>query len=142
MNITTKVPCGLVLDLGHVWTVYRYSGAWRNQCLESFFEAFLEQFPLERVIQIHIAGLDCHPHIPTQVGSGTFENPPEWIDAHEAPIPDELLILLARVIREPRLFNLKGIALEVDNKQIPLICREMKTVLNQLQNTRLIFWKI
>ncbi len=133
-NITAMAPCGLVLDLGHVWTVYRYSGAWRNQCLESFFEDFLEQFPLERVIQIHIAGLDCHPHIPTQVGSGLFDHPPYWIDAHEAPIPDELLMLLARVVREPRLLNLKGIALEVDNKPIPLICREMKTVLTMMES--------
>ncbi len=133
-NITAMAPCGLVLDLGHVWTVYRYSGAWRNQCLESFFEAFLEQFPLERVIQIHIAGLDCHPHILTQVASGPHENPPNWIDAHEAPIPDELLMLLARVIGEPRLLNLKGIALEVDNKQIPLICREMKTALKMMES--------
>ena len=132
-NITSLAPCGLVLDLGHVWTVYRYSGAWRNQCLESFFEAFLEQFPLERVIQIHIAGLECHPHILTQLLAGQHQNPPAWIDAHEAPIPDELLMLLARVIQEPRLMNLKGIALEVDNKQIPLICGEMKTVMELLQ---------
>ena len=132
-NITAKAPCGLVLDLGHVWTVYRYSGAWRNQGLEAFFEDFLEQFPLERVIQIHIAGLDCHPHIFTQAGSERYENPPDWIDAHEAPIPDELLMLLARVIREPRLLNLKGIALEVDNKPIPIICREMQTVLKMMK---------
>ena len=133
-NITALAPCGLVLDLGHVWTVYRYSGAWRTQGLESFFQDFLEQFPLERVIEIHIAGLDCHPYIPTQVGSGSFDNPPDWIDAHEAPIPDELLMLLARVIKEPRLLNLKGIALEVDNKQIPLICREMKAVLKMMES--------
>ena len=133
-NITAKAPCGLVLDLGHVWTVYRYSGAWRKQSLEAFFEDFLEQFPLERVIQIHIAGLDCHPHILTQVGSERYKNPPDWIDAHEASIPDELLMLLAWVIREPRLLNLKGIALEVDNKQIPLICREMKTVLKIVES--------
>ncbi|MBA3968276.1 MAG: DUF692 family protein [Nitrospirales bacterium] len=128
-DITAMAPCGLVLDLGHVWTVYRYSGAWRNQGLESFFEDFLEQFPLERVIEIHIAGLDCHPNIQTKLGPEPHGNPPNWIDAHEAPIPDELLMLLARVIGEPRLLNLKGIALEVDNKHIPLICREMKTVM-------------
>lgn len=131
-NIAAMAPCGLVLDLGHVWTVYRYSGAWRNQCLESFFEAFLEQFPLERVIEIHIAGLDCHPHIRTQMASGSPGSPPNWIDAHEAPIPDELLMLLARVVAEPRLLNLKGIALEVDNKEISLMCREMKTVMEIL----------
>ena len=131
-NIAAMAPCGLVLDLGHAWTVYRYSGAWRNQCLESFFETFLEQFPLERVIEIHIAGLDCHPNIFTQLGAEPHGNPPDWIDAHEASIPDELLMLLARVIGEPRLLNLKGIALEVDNKPIPLICREMKTVMEIL----------
>ncbi|PJA78472.1 MAG: hypothetical protein CO149_03890 [Nitrospirae bacterium CG_4_9_14_3_um_filter_51_5] len=132
-NVTAMAPCGLVLDLGHVWTVYRYSGAWRNQCLESFFEAFLEQFPMERVIQIHIAGLDRHPEILNLVTLEHHQNPPAWIDAHEAPIPEELLMLLARVVREPRLLNLKGIALEVDNKQIPLICREMKMVMKMLE---------
>lgn len=132
-DITAMAPCGLVLDLGHVWTVYRYSGAWRNQDLESFFEAFLEQFPLERVIQIHIAGLNCHPHVLTQMASGPPESPPNWIDAHEAPIPDELLMLLARVVAEPRLLNLKGIALEVDNKEVSLMCREMKTVMEMLE---------
>ncbi|MCA9500678.1 MAG: DUF692 family protein [Nitrospira sp.] len=132
-NIAAMAPCGLVLDLGHVWTVYRYSGAWRNESLESFFDVFLQQFPLERVIQIHIAGLDCHPNLRTQDSVGLHESPPNWIDAHEAPIPDELYILLARVIGEPRLLNLKGIAVEVDNKQIPLICREMRTVMNMVK---------
>lgn len=42
-------------------------------------------------------------------------------------------MLLARVIGEPRLCNLKGIALEVDTKQIPLICREMKTVMEMVK---------
>jgi hypothetical protein len=132
-RVVAMAPCGLVLDLGHVWTVYRYSDAWRSQDLQSFFEAFLEQFPLERVIQIHIAGLDCHPTILNRLASGPHQNPPAWIDAHEAPIPEELLQLLARVVREPRLINLKGIALEVDNKQISLICREVKTIMEILE---------
>ncbi|HNP60526.1 MAG TPA: DUF692 family protein [Nitrospirales bacterium] len=131
-NISAKSPCGLVLDLGHVWTVYRYSGAWRKQGLESFFEAFLEQFPLERVIEIHIAGLDCHPNIHTGLDAEPH-GPQNWIDAHEAPIPDELLMLLTRVLGDSRLLNLKGIALEVDNKPIPLICREMKMVMEMVE---------
>lgn len=132
-KVTAMAPCGLVLDLGHVWTVYRYTGAWRSQNLESFFETFLEQFPLERVIQIHIAGLDCHPGILKDSESGQHQNPPAWVDAHEAPIPKELLKLLARVAQEPRLINLKGIALEVDNKRISLICQEVKTVMEILE---------
>ena len=132
-RVTAMAPCGLVLDLGHVWTVYRYTGAWRSQNLESFFETFLEQFPLERVIQIHIAGLDCHHGIFNQTPPGLHLNPPAWIDAHEAPIPEELLKLLVRVAREPRLINLKGIALEVDNKRIPLICQEVLRVMEILE---------
>ncbi len=97
------------------------------------FEAFLEQFPLERVIEIHIAGLDCHPNIHTKLGAEPHGNSPDWIDAHEAPISDELLMLLTRVIGELRLLNLKGIVLEVDNKPIPLICREMKTVMEMVE---------
>lgn len=128
-RVTDMAPCGLVLDLGHVWTVYRYTGAWRSQSLESFFESFLKVFPLERVIQIHIAGLDCHPQTLNRPGSGVHRNLPAWIDAHETSIPKELFVLLGQVLREPRLVNLKGIALEVDNKQIPLICQEVKTVM-------------
>ena len=132
-RITAMAPCGLVLDLGHVWTVYRYTDAWRSQNLETFFETFLEQFPLERVIQIHIAGLDYHSGILKHSASGQHQNPPAWVDAHEAPIPEELLKLLARVVRDSRLINLKGIALEVDNKRIPLICQEVKTVMGILE---------
>jgi uncharacterized protein len=131
-RVTDMAPCGLVLDLGHVWTVYRYTDAWRGQDLQAFFELFLEQFPLERVIQIHIAGLDCHPTQLSQFASGSHQGPPAWIDAHEASIPEELLVLLARVVQEPRLNNLKGIALEVDNKPIPLLCREASTVREML----------
>ena len=132
-RIAAMAPCGLVLDLGHVWTMYRYTEAWRSQDLQSFFEEFLEQFPLERVIQIHIAGLDCHPTVLTQPASGSHQDPPTWIDAHEAPIPEELLRLLARVVQEPRLINLKGIALEVDNKPTSLISREVQTVMEILE---------
>ena len=132
-RVTAMAPCGLVLDLGHVWTVYRYTGAWRTQSLESFWGGFLEQFPLERVIEIHIAGLDCHPQILNSLAPGQSWNPPVWIDAHEAPIRDELFELLARIVREPRLTNLKGIALEVDNKRISLICQEVKMVIETLE---------
>ena len=68
-----------------------------------------------------------------RIASGQHQNSPAWIDAHEASIPEELLMLLARVVQEPRLMNLKGIALEVDNKQISLICGEMKTVIEILE---------
>jgi uncharacterized protein (UPF0276 family) len=127
-RVTSLAPCGLVLDLGHVWTVYRYTGAWRNQSLGTFFETFLNEFPLERVIQIHIAGLECHPKLSDPLAPKTSNTPLSWIDAHSASIPEELFTLLIQVLQEPRLTNLKGIALEVDGKQIPLICREITAV--------------
>lgn len=130
--LAAMAPCGLVLDLGHVWTVYRYTGAWRRQSLFDFFDTFLEQFPLERVIQIHIAGLACHPNIPNRKVSQHERNPPLWIDAHEASVPEELFDLLVRVVQEPRLMNLKGIALEVDNKRISLICQEIRTLIEKV----------
>ncbi len=115
-----------------MWTVYRYTGAWRNQSLWTFFETFLHEFPLERVIQIHIAGLECHPKLSDPLAPDTSNAPLSWIDAHSASIPEELFTLLVQVLQEPRLTNLKGIALEVDGKQIPLICREISAVMEMV----------
>ena len=55
--MTDRAACGLVLDIGHLWTVYRYTGSWRRQRLEDFAAQFLEAFPMERVVEIHVAGL-------------------------------------------------------------------------------------
>lgn len=44
--VIQRTPCGLVLDIGHLWTVYRYTGAWRQQSLQAFAAEFLEAFPL------------------------------------------------------------------------------------------------
>ncbi len=131
-RIVTLAPCGLVLDLGHVWTVYRYTEAWKRMGLETFFADFLKKFPLERVIQIHLAGLASHPHLSQPISSGHSKTPPFWIDAHEASIPQELFTLLNLVLQNPRLINLKGVALEVDSKPIPVTCREIPIVQESL----------
>jgi hypothetical protein len=60
-HIADRASCGLVLDIGHLWTVYRYTGAWRRRSVEQFLAEFLDDFPLERVIEIHVAGLAPHP---------------------------------------------------------------------------------
>jgi hypothetical protein len=59
-RVTAQAPCGLVLDIGHVWTIYRYTGEWRCRGLTEFLTEFLEAFPLDRVVQIHLAGLEAH----------------------------------------------------------------------------------
>ncbi len=121
--VTEQVACGLVLDIGHVWTVYRYTGAWRTQDLEAFVAAFLDAFPMERVIEIHVAGLAVSPNSLSQAEAGG-PSLPYWIDSHGAPIPAILFDVLDQVVAHPRLTSLKGVALEVDTKSIPDIVAE------------------
>lgn len=137
-RITELSPCGLVLDLGHLWTAYRYSGAWRSRSLTDFLEDFLETVPLERVVEIHVAGLAAHAsegspsraqETACRVGPPGPEppwwpDPPWWIDAHGAPIPALLFDMLDQVLAHPGLVHLKGMALEVDTKPVGEILRE------------------
>ncbi|ULA59936.1 MAG: hypothetical protein LZF60_170075 [Nitrospira sp.] len=122
--VTDQTSCGLVLDIGHLWTVYRYTGSWQRQRLVDFTAEFLDAFPMERVIEIHVAGLaeltipDAHR---TDRGKDAL---PYWIDAHGAPIPGVLFDLLAQVLSHPGLTSLKGVALEVDTKSIAMILEE------------------
>jgi len=110
-----------VLDIGHLWTVYRYTAACRRTSLERFVGEFLDEFPLERVVEIHIAGLACHESVGgLRVGEGL----PEWIDAHAAPIPLILFTMLEQVLAHPNLCSLRAVALEVDTKPIEMIVEE------------------
>lgn len=119
--VTAQTPCGVVLDVGHVWTVYRYTGAWRHRSVEQFLAEFLDALPLERVIEIHMAGLALHPSVPARHAAGEL---PLWLDAHGEPIPEVLTDMLAQVLDHKGLTHLKGVALEVDTKPIPTIVEE------------------
>lgn len=123
--ITERVPCGLVLDIGHLWTVYRYSGMWRRMSLVQFVEEFLDEFPMNRVVEIHIAGLAAHEAVHA---CGIDSEPPEWLDAHAAPIPPVLFDMLEQVLAHGNLTSLRGLALEVDTKPIELIVDEFEQV--------------
>jgi uncharacterized protein (UPF0276 family) len=119
--VTALVPCGLVLDIGHLWTVYRYTAACRQISLEQFVQEFLDEFPLERVVEIHVAGLACHESVgESERGEGL----PEWIDAHAAPIPSILFTMLEQVLAHSSLVSLRAMALEVDTKPIEMIVEE------------------
>ncbi|MBI5410725.1 MAG: DUF692 family protein [Nitrospirae bacterium] len=118
--IADLTPCGMVLDIGHLWTVYRYSGEFGRKGPNEFLSEFLETFPLERVVQIHVAGLAEHE------ADDRVSDPARWIDAHGAPIPELLFDMLEQVLAHPTLRHLKGIALEVDNKAVPQIVREFR----------------
>jgi hypothetical protein len=119
--VTARVPCGLVLDIGHLWTVYRYTAACRRMSLEQFVKEFLDEFPLERVVEIHMAGLACHESA-GEVERG--EERPAWLDAHAAPIPSILFAMLEQVLVHPNLVSLRAVALEVDTKPIHIIVEE------------------
>ena len=119
--VTALAPCGLVLDIGHLWTVYRYTAVRRRISLERFVGEFLAEFPLERVVEIHVAGLGYHESAGESKGE---EGLPEWIDAHAAPIPLILFTMLEQVLAHPNLVSLRAVALEVDTKPIELILQE------------------
>ena len=129
-RITREAACGLVLDIGHLWTVYRYTAAWRRRSLDQFTEQFLAAFPLERVVEIHVAGLGNHT---AQIGAPASDRSgiPRWIDAHGEPIPSVLFDMLQQVLESERLINLKGVALEVDTKPIPEIVSEFRLFRNR-----------
>jgi uncharacterized protein len=118
-RIIEKCACGLVLDIGHLWTHWRYRERFRFPSLEAFTTDFLQHFPVERVVQIHLAGLGVTEEIASQWGAL-----PWWVDAHAARVPPLLWDLLRQVLSHPGLTSLKGIALEVDTKTIPLIVEE------------------
>ena len=124
--VTDRVACGLVLDIGHLWTVYRYTGAWLRQTLEAFASEFLDAFPMERVIEIHVAGLAEFTAQGIAQHMVDAEVLPYWIDAHGAPIPEVLFDLLAQVLAHPRLTCMKGVALEVDTKPVDKIVAEFR----------------
>lgn len=126
-RVTELSSCGLVLDIGHLWTIYRYTGEWRRCAPDEFLSEFLDVFPLERVVQIHVAGLAVHESdVSDQEKASSEGSPPLWIDAHGAPIPDLLWDMLDQVLAHPRLIHLKGMALEVDTKAVPRIVAEYR----------------
>ncbi len=109
-TIAEQNGCGILLDIGHIYTYYLSAGLQHSIPLDLFFSDFLEEFPLERVVQIHLGGLKPFHH--------TF------LDDHGAKVPDLLFHLLGKALEHPRLTHLKGIALEVDTKNIDLIIEE------------------
>ncbi|HJT18981.1 MAG TPA: DUF692 family protein [Nitrospira sp.] len=119
--IVDRVSCGLVLDIGHLWTLYRYTAARYLDTLGKFVEKFLDQFPLERVVEIHVAGLSEHGASPADAPQHAL---PAWLDCHAASIPSVLWKMLQQVLSHPGLTNLRAVALEVDTKSISAIAEE------------------
>jgi uncharacterized protein len=88
-RVVEAADCGILLDLHNVWTNERNG----RQSLADY----MEQIPVERVWEIHVAGGHSHRGF--------------WLDAHSGTVPAELMELAARII--PRLPNLKAIVFEL-----------------------------
>ena len=106
---------GLGLDIGHALTAYRLLNP--SPSPEGLASWLDREFPLEQVVEIHVGGMET---IPNPYGV--------WFwDDHSREIPQILWDSLDAVLRYCTLPVLKGVALEVDNKEIPLVAKEFRT---------------
>lgn len=87
--VTEAADCGILLDLHNIWTNQRNG---RQSVAD-----FLAQLPLERVLEVHLAGGE--------------EYAGYWLDSHSKAVSAELWELAAQVL--PQLPNLKAVTLEV-----------------------------
>jgi uncharacterized protein (UPF0276 family) len=88
-SVSESADCGILLDLHNLWANER-NGRQRIADL-------LEEIPLERVWEVHIAG------------GSEFEG--YWLDAHSGEVPGELLSLARRIL--PVLPNLRAMIFEI-----------------------------
>jgi uncharacterized protein (UPF0276 family) len=94
-RVVEAADCGLLLDLHNVFTNQRNG--------RQSVEAYIDQLPLDRVWELHLAGgmwLDGY-----------------WLDAHSGPIPDELIEIARRIV--PRLAKLRAIVFEIYPSFVP-----------------------
>jgi len=87
--ISGQADCGILLDLHNLWANHKNG---RQDILE-----LIDQIPLERVWEVHLAG--------GEVRQGY------WLDAHSGLVPHALYELAQKII--PKLPNLKAIIFEV-----------------------------
>jgi uncharacterized protein len=88
-EVIARTGCGLLLDLHNLW-VNVINRGWDPM-------RYLEVIPLDRVIEIHIAG--------------GMEMDGYWLDAHSGVAPDEVWRLLANVA--PLCRDLRGVTFEL-----------------------------
>jgi uncharacterized protein (UPF0276 family) len=88
-RVAKGADCGILLDLHNVWTNARNG----RQPLADY----MDQIPLDRVWEIHVAGGHSHRGF--------------WLDAHSGMVSPELMELATRIV--PRLPNLKAIVFEL-----------------------------
>jgi uncharacterized protein len=95
--VAEAADCGILLDLHNVWANER-NGRQRVDDL-------LAQLPLERVLEVHVAG-------GRELGG-------YWLDAHSGAMPEALVALTARVL--PRLPEVRAVVFEVLPDFVPTL---------------------
>jgi uncharacterized protein (UPF0276 family) len=95
--VLASADCGILLDLHNIFA----NGLNGRQSLEEF----LNQLPLDRVWEVHLAG--------------GFEMDGFWLDSHSGAIPDPLFDIAKQVL--PLLPNLKAIIFEIFPSFVPLV---------------------
>jgi uncharacterized protein (UPF0276 family) len=93
--VTDGADCGILLDLHNLWANERNG---RQPVRE-----FLDEIPLDRVWEVHVAG--------------GFEYAGYWLDAHSGVMPEALLELAAEVV--PKLPNVHAIIFEMVPQALP-----------------------
>jgi uncharacterized protein (UPF0276 family) len=88
-RVAEGVGCGILLDLTNLWVNERNG----RQPVEEYLDAI----PLERVVEVHLAG--------ARLDDGV------WLDAHNGTLQDDVLALAERVL--PRLPRVRALTLEV-----------------------------
>ena len=88
-RVVEAAGCGVLLDLHNLWANQKNG--------RQSIEGFLADLPLDRVVEVHLAG--------------GFELDGYWLDAHSGPAPDELLEILAEVV--PYLGEARAVCLEL-----------------------------
>jgi uncharacterized protein len=95
--VAETADCGILLDLHNV-----FSNALNGR---QPLDEFLEDLPLHRVWEVHLAG--------------GMEVDGFWLDSHSGAIPDALYAIVERVI--PRLPNLGAIIFEIFSSFVPVV---------------------
>ena len=88
-QVAEQADCGMVLDLHNLWCNQRNG--------RQSMQAALQQLPLERVWEVHVAGGELHDGY--------------WLDAHSGLVPPEVMAACAEWL--PRLPNLGALVFEI-----------------------------
>jgi uncharacterized protein (UPF0276 family) len=114
--VVEGAECGILLDLHNLWANERNG---RQPVRE-----FLDEIPLDRVWEVHVAG--------------GFEFAGYWLDAHSGAMPEALLKLVAEVV--PKLPNVHAIIFEMVPQALPrtdlAVLRRQVETLHAIWTTR------